>query len=76
MSSKFGKIRPRTAELAALGHLKKFPMTFNGNKTSSRFLSCFYQILFILAGNEDMHDSLDEFEFWPDSRTDYGVNCP
>ena len=33
-------------------------------------------ILFILAGNEDMHKSLDEFEFWPDLRTDYGVSCP
>ena len=23
---------------------------------------------------EDMHKSLDEFEFWPDLRTDYGVS--
>ena len=23
-----------------------------------------------------MHKSLDEFEFWPDLRTDYGVSCP
>ena len=22
-----------------------------------------------------MHKSLDEFEFWPDLRTDYGVSC-
>ena len=33
-------------------------------------------ILFKLAGNEDMHDILDEFEFRPDLTTDYGVNCP
>ena len=26
----------------------------------------FDQILFILAGNDDMHESLDEFEIWPD----------
>ena len=40
-------------------------------KTVSRlFLSCFHPILFILAGNEDMHESLDEFEFQPDWTTD------
>ena len=34
------------------------------------------RILFKLAGNEDMHDILDEFEFWPVQTTDYGVSCP
>ena len=29
----------------------------------------------ILAGNDDMHESLDEFEIWPDSTIDYGVSC-
>ena len=33
-------------------------------------------IFFILAGNEDMHESLDEFEFRQDPTTDYGVSCP
>ena len=33
-------------------------------------------ILFKLADNEDMHDSLDEFEFRPDLTTDYRVSCP
>ena len=33
-------------------------------------------ILFKLAGNEDMHNISDEFEFWPDQTTDYGVSCP
>ena len=33
-------------------------------------------IFFILAGNEDMHESLDEFEFQQDPTTDYGVRCP
>ena len=28
------------------------------------------------AGNDDMHESLDEFEIWPDLITDYGVTCP
>ena len=26
--------------------------------------------------NEEKHKSLDEFEFWPDLTTDYGVSCP
>ena len=30
MSSKFGEIRPWTAELAALERLKKIPQTYNG----------------------------------------------
>ena len=33
-------------------------------------------ILFKLTGNEDMHNILDEFEFWPDRTTDYRVSCP
>ena len=35
------------------------------------FSNVFYRILFILAGNDDMHESLDEFEIWLDSTTDY-----
>ena len=30
----------------------------------------------ILACKDDMHESLDEFEIWPDSTMDYGVSCP
>ena len=33
-------------------------------------------IRFIPAGNEDMYKISDEFEFWPDRTTDYGVSCP
>ena len=40
------------------------------------FSNAFDRILFILAGNDDMHESLDEFEIWPDSTTDYGISCP
>ena len=47
-----------------------------GKTASSRFLDAFDRILFILAGNDDMHESLDEFEIWPDSTMDYGVSCP
>ena len=33
------------------------------------FLGCFYLILFILAGNDDMHESSEEFEIQPDLTT-------
>ena len=47
-----------------------------GKRASSRFLDCFDRILFILAGSEDIHKSLYEFEFRTDPITDYGVSCP
>ena len=55
MSLKFGPIRPRPVELAALERLEKFPSTYNGRNVVSTLL--------ILAGKEDNHKSLDEFEF-------------
>ena len=45
-----------------------------GKRASSCFLKCFYRILFILAGNDDMHKSLDEFEIL--AGFDYEVTCP
>ena len=44
--------------------------------SSHRVINAFDWILFILAGNDDMHESLDEFEIWQDSTTGYGVSCP
>ena len=38
--------------------------------------TCFYSILLILAGNEDMHKISGEFEFRQDRTTDYCVSCP
>ena len=55
---------------------RKPPLTYNGKMVSPPFLGCFDPILFILAGNEDMHKISDEFEFRPDRTTDYGVSCP
>ena len=52
------------------------PIVIMGKTASSRFLECFDWILFILAGYDDMHESLDEFEIWPDLTPDYGVSCP
>ena len=43
---------------------------------SPLFLGSFYPILFILAGNEDMHEISKEFEITPDPATSCGVSCP
>ena len=37
-----------------------------GKTGSPLFLGCFSSILFVLAGNDDMHESSEEFEFRPD----------
>ena len=38
-------------------------------------LSFFDTIILILAGNNDMHESLDEFKFRPDTTTNSRVIC-
>ena len=68
MSLNLGQIPPLTMELAALERLK--------NRSHHFFSVAIDPILFKLAGNEDMHNILDEFEFRPDLTTDYGVSCP
>ena len=68
MSLKLGQIPPLTMELAALERLKNWRHHF--------FSVAIDPILFKLADNEDMHNIFDEFEFWPDLTTDYGVSCP
>ena len=40
------------------------------------FLAFFHLILFILAGNDYMHESSDEFEFQPARTTFCGVSYP
>ena len=39
-------------------------------------LRCHATALIILAGNEDMHGSSEEFEIQPDPTTNCGVSCP
>ena len=68
MSLNFGQIPSLTTELAALERLK--------NRCRHVISVDIDPILFKLAGNEDMHNILDEFEFRPDLTTDYGVSCP
>ena len=46
-----------------------------GKTASPSFLSCFDQIIFILAGNDDIRENLDQFEIRPNSNTDYGFSC-
>ena len=36
----------------------------------------FYQIFVKLAGNKDRHKISDEFEYWPDQISHFGVTCP
>ena len=54
---------------------RKPPLTFNGENgvsTFSRLLLIL--ILFIRAGQDDMHQISDEFEFRPDWTIDYGAS--
>ena len=68
MSLNLGQIPPLTMELAALERLR--------NRRHHFVSVAIDPILFKLAGNEDMHNILDKFEFRPDLTTDYGVSCP
>ena len=61
MSSKFGQMRP-------LVSMATDRVTV-GKTASSRFH-------FKLAGNDDIHKSLNEFEIQRDPTMDYGVGCP
>ena len=77
-SSKFGQIGPRTAELAALERLEKSPSTYNLMEKSCEHSSSFIfdSIILILAGNEDMHESFDQFKFQLNTTTNSRVICP
>ena len=68
MSLNFGQIPPPTTELAALERLK--------NRCHHIISIDIDPIFFKLAGNKDMHNIMNEFEFRPDRTTDYGVSCP
>ena len=65
-SLNFDQSGPLTTELAALEHLKNFP--------ASSFI--FDQIIIKVAGNQDLHKSLVEFEFGLTQTTHFGVTCP
>ena len=68
MSLKFGQISPLASMATDRVMMEKWCCHF--------FSAVFYPILFILAGNDDMHESLEELEIRPDLTTDCGISCP
>ena len=64
-SLNFGLIGLPTAELAALERLKNPHRLITGKRCLHFFSAFLNRILFILAGNDNLHESLDEFEIWP-----------
>ena len=68
MSLNFGQIPPLTTELAALERLK--------NLCHHVISVDIDPIFFKLAGNKNMHNIMNKFEFRLDWTTDYGVSCP
>ena len=64
MSSNFGQIPPPTPELPRPRYQVSVYRTIGPLVES---------IILILAGNEDMHESLDEFKFWADTTTNSRV---
>ena len=68
MSLKFGQIRLLVSMATDRVIMEKTVLPL--------FLSCFLSDSFILAGNDDMHESSEEFETRPDLTTDCGVSCP
>ena len=68
MSSKFGQI----GLLVSMATDR----VIVGKTASSIFSNVFDRIHFILAGNDDIHKSLNEFEIRQDPTMDYVVGCP
>ena len=76
-SSNFGQIRPKTAELAALERLKKFPYTYNGeNLVSTLALS------FLIGSSSFLQVTRTTIKAWMSSNLGqnfaayFGVSCP
>ena len=63
----FGPDRIRTLDSMATESSHRVIME---KTASSLFLGCFSSNPFILAGNDDMHESSDKFEFRPAPTTD------
>ena len=76
MSSKVCQIGLKTAELAALKFWKHPHRLIMGKCCDHSSSFIFDGIIFILASNMDMHESLDEFKLRPDTSTDSGDICP
>ena len=68
MSLKFGQMRP-------LVPWQQIELQW-GKRCHHIFSNVFELIHFILASNDDIHTSLNEFEILRDPTMDYGVGCP
>ena len=68
MSSKLGKMRP-------LLSWQQIGLQWEKRRLHV-FSNVFDQIHFILAGNDDIHKSLNEFEIRRDPTMAYGSGCP
>ena len=68
MSSKFGQMQPLVSMATDRDTVEK--------RRHHVFSNVFDRIHFILAGNDDIHKSLNEFEIRRDPTTDNGVGCP
>ena len=76
MSSNFGQIQPRTAELAALERLK-ITIDLQWEKCCEHYSAFIFECFFIvLASNKDTLKSLSELEFRLHPTTDYEVSWP
>ena len=73
-SLNFSLIGPPTAELAALECLKNPHRLIIGKGCLHFFSAVLDRILFILAGNDNIHESLEEFEIWLDLTTGFHGN--
>ena len=75
-SSNFGEIGPLTTELAALSVQKISHRLIMGKccRHASSFI--FDRIIIKVAGNQDRHKSLVEFDLGPNQTTHFGVTCP
>ena len=71
MSSKFGQMQ----QLVSMATDGKWVIMVE-KTASSHFSNVLDRIYFILAGNNDIHKSLNEFEIRRDLTMDYGVGCP
>ena len=69
MSLKFGQI-PLLVSMAT------DRVIIEKNRCCHFFSAVYYPIIFMLAGNDDMHESSEEFEFLLDTTTECGVCCP
>ena len=62
-------------ELATLERLKNFPKTYNEKWCLHASLFIFDRIIIKVAGKQDRHKSLFEFDFVPNPTTHFGVTC-